>query len=189
MGGNDKIELRSPLWGKQRDETHRQWMSFCIYRDLGKGRSLEKALKEANKKRTTKAAWGEWSKKNQWVKRSEAYDDYLEGKVRESNETEIVKMNKRHVKSMVYIQNKIFVNTIMALKDTDYKKLRLSDAISILEKTIKLERMGRGVSTEITDHNITTSDKMEKLGLIEEALKIRKEQNGNITGPQNKDPK
>ena len=93
-----------------------------------------------------------------------------------------------------------------SIKDTtEMTEELIAQHYEILKKAVKAKKYGvaRGCLKEIAylkglgnftlngkiEHEVTGETKREKLELIEEALKIRKEQNGNITGPQNKDPK
>lgn len=57
-------------------ETHKAWLAFCIYRDYGSGRSLDKVWREATGRDGRHARhWATWSSKNHWVSRCEAYDN------------------------------------------------------------------------------------------------------------------
>ena len=57
-------------------ETHKAWLAFCTYRDLGWNRSLDKAWREMTGRDGCHARhWATWSSQNHWVSRSEAYDN------------------------------------------------------------------------------------------------------------------
>jgi len=57
-------------------ETHTAWLAFCLYRDMGQERSLDKAWQQATGKEGRHARhWAKWSKQNQWVSRCRAYDN------------------------------------------------------------------------------------------------------------------
>jgi hypothetical protein len=69
------------------DESARAYRAFCVYRDLGPNRSLDRAWERycttSDRGKNRKSArrpghWGVWSQKFTWVKRAEAYDDLLE---------------------------------------------------------------------------------------------------------------
>lgn len=56
-------------------ETHKAWLAFCLYRDMGIDRSLDSAWRQATGKTGRHARhWAAWSVKNRWVSRCEAYD-------------------------------------------------------------------------------------------------------------------
>jgi len=58
-------------------ETHKAWLAFCVYRDMGNGRSLDKAWRQVTGKENGRHArhWATWSVKNHWVSRCRAYDN------------------------------------------------------------------------------------------------------------------
>jgi len=61
------------IWERQNNESSKAYAAFCVYRDLGPERSLEKVRQNLDKPRTRK--WlGEWSVKYNWVERAQAYD-------------------------------------------------------------------------------------------------------------------
>jgi len=56
-------------------ETHKAWLAFCVYRDIGPSRSLDKAYRSAIGKEGRHARHcATWSKNNRWVSRAAAYD-------------------------------------------------------------------------------------------------------------------
>ena len=57
-------------------ETHKAWLAFCTYRDMGYMRSLDRAWRQMTGKENGRHArhWATWSVKNHWVSRCEAYD-------------------------------------------------------------------------------------------------------------------
>lgn len=64
-------------WQRQKNETARAFAAFCAYRDLGPGRSLDKAWGLLSGRDPMKKAPGriqEWSRSFQWVRRCEAWD-------------------------------------------------------------------------------------------------------------------
>jgi hypothetical protein len=76
-------------------ESSRAYRAFCVYRDLGPTRSLDRAwvsfcsAPDQQKRRTSSkhtGCWGEWSRKFNWVERAEAYDDSIEEARREAAE-------------------------------------------------------------------------------------------------------
>lgn len=72
-------------------ETHKAWMAFCVYRDMGNGRSLDKAWQKGTGKDGRHARhWATWSVKNHWVSRCCAYDNALIRKARQQIEKERV---------------------------------------------------------------------------------------------------
>src|SRR5690349_9354557 len=82
-------------WERQWGESSRAYAAFCIYRDLGRKRSLDKAFQsycaEQQKPLTADGRapgqWALWSAKNSWPARAAAYDDHLDRENREARES------------------------------------------------------------------------------------------------------
>jgi hypothetical protein len=70
-------------------ETHKAWLAFCVYRDMGLHRSLDKAWRGATGKQGRHARhWAAWSAKNHWVSRCQAYDNAVMRRARRQIEDE-----------------------------------------------------------------------------------------------------
>jgi hypothetical protein len=66
-------------------ESIRAYRAFCIYRDLGAARSLDKAWRgfQADQGKDATSArrpghWADWSQKFDWFERAQAYDDLID---------------------------------------------------------------------------------------------------------------
>ncbi len=127
------------IWERQKNESSKAYAVFCVYRDLGPDRSLEKLRQNLDKPRSRK--WlGDWSVKYNWVDRAAAYDDYIEKKKREEKEKEILDMSDRHARLAVVFQQKI----AQALQQIDPAQLSPADMARWLDVATKLERLSRG---------------------------------------------
>jgi len=133
------------IWERQKDESSKAYAAFCVYRDLGPERSLDKALSEANKKPTNRRHWSRWMEKYRWYERAQAYDDYIERKMRKENEKKILDMSDRHARLAVVLQQKI----AQRLQEIDPSELSPADIARWLDVATKLERLSRGEPTEI----------------------------------------
>lgn len=70
-------------------ETHKAWMAFCAYRDMGINRSLDKAWRqETGKDGRHSRHWATWSSKFHWVSRCCAYDNAVIKRARRQVENE-----------------------------------------------------------------------------------------------------
>jgi len=138
------------IWERQKDESSRAYAAFCVYRDLGIERSLDKALATANKKPTNRRHWARWMEKYNWVKRTKAYDDYIERKKREEKEKAILDMAERHAKLAMAFQQRIAER----IKVIDPSELSPSDMAKWLDIATKLERLSRGEPTEIEKQEV-----------------------------------
>ena len=140
----------SELWERQPGESTKAYAAFCVYRDLGTERSLEKAGQTLDKPRTRK--WlGEWSAKYNWLERAMAYDDYLERKKREEKEKAILEMAERHARLAMAFQQRI----AQRLQEIDPAELSPADMARWLDIATKLERLSRGEPTEIGKQEIS----------------------------------
>ena len=71
---------RSPKfkpYDRQPNETDKSWAAFCVYRDMGRDRSLAKLQQERGDKgdKNIQSILFKWSVKHSWVKRCSAFDD------------------------------------------------------------------------------------------------------------------
>lgn len=64
---------KSKPYDRQPNETDKSWAAFCVYRDLGRERTLEKAQKQCNYKSCYNLF--QWSSKYKWRERCRAFDD------------------------------------------------------------------------------------------------------------------
>lgn len=141
----------SEVWERQPGETSKAYAAFCIYRDLGPERSLDKALATADKKPTNRRHWARWMEKYRWVERVRAYDDYLDRKKREEKEKAIIEMAERHARLAVAFQQKV----VERLRELDPEQLSPGDLAKWLDVATKLERLSRGEPTEIGKQEVT----------------------------------
>lgn len=132
------------IWDRLPNESSKAYAVFCIYRDLGPERSLEKLRQNLDKPRSRK--WlGDWSVKYNWVDRAVAYDDYIDRKKREEKEKAILEMAERHAKLARAFQQRVAER----LRGINPSELSPSDMAKWLDIATKLERLSRGEPTEI----------------------------------------
>lgn len=91
-------------WERRRGESARAYAAFCVYRDLGPGRSLNLAYGEWRRALgftgdTAKAAgyWAGWSSGFEWVARAAAYDEHLEALRRAAREDALARLEQRRL--------------------------------------------------------------------------------------------
>lgn len=132
------------IWERQKNESSKAYAAFCIYRDLGVERSLEKVAQNRGKP-GSKSWLNTWSTKYHWVERARAYDDYLEQEKRKEQEKAILEMVERHTKEAMALQQK----ALERLKSLDPNELSTRDVLNYLMEAMKLERLSRGEPTEV----------------------------------------
>ncbi len=133
------------IWERQNNEKSKAYAAFCVYRDLGPDRSLEKTREILGKSAGYTRWMHTWSSKYDWVARAQAYDDYIEKKKREKNEKEILEMADRHAK----VAKAFLLIIAQRLQQIDPAQLSPADMAKWLDVATKLERLSRGVPTEI----------------------------------------
>lgn len=159
-------------WTRIKYENSKAFALFCIYRDLGPSRTLDKVHQkyiEDSSETISLRQIASYSSKNGWVERAEAYDDYLEEKTRLDNEKEIEEMNKRQAEDALEIQKAALDD----LKNVDYSmeyqaspEGRRTAAARTWKIGADAERLARGMAT----------DKIEQSGTI------KQKHSGQVTG-------
>lgn len=115
------------IWERRPGESARAYAAFCVYRDLGTGRSLNLAYGEWRRSQgcagdAAKAAgyWAEWSSRFDWVARAEAYDGHLETLKRTAREDALRRLEERRLE--------------FELKNQERLEARIRKAEEILDK-------------------------------------------------------
>ncbi|NMO09501.1 hypothetical protein [Methanobacterium subterraneum] len=130
-------------WERLLDETSKQFEAFCIYRDIGPGRSIQKvAQKRAGSGGLSKLK--EWSSKHHWSERAKAYDAHIDEIRRSGHEDEIIEMAERHAREAKLFQDKVHER----LETIDPAELKPHELIKWYETAVKIERLSLGVPTE-----------------------------------------
>jgi hypothetical protein len=143
-------------WDRLPNERSKAYQLFCMYRDLGPMRTLERLahVKDNNSKRVaTRANLKVYCRKYQWVARSRAYDDYLAEKERIDNEQHILEMNRRQAEDGRFFQH----IAVTSLKELAPEKLRPTEADRLFNTGVKTERLARGAQTEAVNVEVSTN--------------------------------
>ena len=98
------------LWARQSSERSKAFDLFCMYRDMGPERSLEKLRQKADKKPSYLRYLGRLSANHNWVQRTRAYDDYLQKKALQTFENRILKFKDQRSKEALEIADRAFEN-------------------------------------------------------------------------------
>ena len=131
-------------WERQHDETVKQFEAFCIYRDMGKERSLQKVAEQLSKSETLIKRW---SSKNNWIKRVASWEDEQDRLIRIELTREIGAMRKRHA-NLAYA---MLVKAANALKKIPENEIKASDIGRMVDVASKLERISRGDVGEVIE--------------------------------------
>lgn len=153
----------SESWERIKHEQSKAFYYFTLYRDMGPFRSLDKVYKNLDENKAISLRQLEkYSSKYNWLERAQAYDDYLNKKKRESNETAILKMDKRQAEDYKNLQTAI-LQTINKMQeqpeDPEVKPLTpnktayfLDTCCRAYDRAAKGERLVRGETTERIDN-------------------------------------
>jgi len=156
------------IWERQLKETSSQYELFNKYRELGIGRSIPKVYQECTK---SEGYLKRLSSKYNWVNRVQAFDDYIEARVRDSNEKAIVEMRSRHAKQSQELQDALALPLQVLNKklenDPDLNeldKLKINELIGLLTQSAKclkqlteIEREARGVPSSSSKIEVTSA--------------------------------
>jgi hypothetical protein len=138
------VNIPPEPWERQKGETARAYEAFAVYRDLGAGRSINKTAQKLGKNRTTIS---EWSARNNWVKRCEAWDTEQDRIARQAQTEEIKKMRKRHAD----LATAMLVKAAKALQKIPDDEIKAGDISKMVDTAAKLERISRGDVGEVVE--------------------------------------
>lgn len=136
------------VWERRADlkETPKAYERFCAYRDMERPlpRST-RSLKECAKALGVSCSnLEQLSVKYQWVARARAYDDYMERRVREENEAEIIDMKRKHA----LLAQSLLAKATKRLLTLPEDEIGAKDIVMMVDTGVKVERLSRGESTE-----------------------------------------
>lgn len=153
-------------WARQPGETSRAYSAFCIYRDLGpRHRSLRETARRyyQDKTRTKPVQIGVWSSKHNWVERCRQYDEFLDEQRRQEALNEILDMARRQAQEGTTLQHLGAKILEALLTNSDGSpKIRVSgnvlDAVRALRTGAEIERLARGMPTQIIEEQAPERD-------------------------------
>lgn len=159
------------LWDRQENESSKAYAAFCIYRDMGSERSIEKIKRDENIRGTSGVLRNlyAWSSQYSWVSRVTAYDDYLQEKKRIVKEKKIIAMAERHATIAMSVQSQL----AKKLHNLDYTEIQIKDIAGLLKVSTELERLSLGMLSEY---------ERQKLELEREKLLVAQKVKVELTG-------
>ena len=142
-----KVNTPEP-WERRENESTKAYEAFCIYRDMGRERSLAKV---AEKQQKSGSLIGRWSRENDWVDRAAKWDDEQERIEREIAQKEQVKairdMRKRHAD----LAQAMLIKSARALARIPDDEIKPGDVSRMVDIASKLERISRGDVGEVIE--------------------------------------
>lgn len=135
-------------WERRENETTKAYEAFCIYRDMGRERSLAKV---AEKQQKSGSLIGRWSRENDWVDRAAKWDDEQERIEREIAQKEQAKaiksMRERHAK----LAEAMLIKAAKGLARIPDDEIKPGDVSRMVDVASKLERISRGDVGEVVE--------------------------------------
>ncbi len=137
-------------------ESAKAFQAFVLYRGmLPNIRSHESLRQQMGRTRGYLPQIEHWSSLHKWVKRANAYDDYMAKVKVEAQKAAIIEMAERQAKEGFYLQSR----GIERLKLLALNEMAARDAIHAVTEGAKLERTARGEPTEIIKGDIIVRPK------------------------------
>ena len=181
----EKAEIPENIWEQWPGESALQYTRFCYYRDMAyeqspekqdltkstifchkaKRRSLQKMVEEIGLSADGKRTMAIYSSKFRWVERADAYDIYLEAKVRAAHEKAILKMTEDHAALGAQLTRKAMIRLLKISEE----EISAGDLVRMADIGVKIERLARGESTE--NQKITGSIENTVTVNVEDELK------------------
>ena len=163
------MELKEPIWERQKGERTKAYYLFTLYRDLGPLRTIDKVKEKYSKEQGKTLSLNQlhkYSSRCQWVCRAEAYDDHLNEIYLQEKEEQIKEMDNRQSREYKEQMD-------IALKDYKdapdiYKKNKAGETY---DRAAKGERLAMGVATQ----------KVEQSGKLKQDIKATIKQTTTVS--------
>lgn len=140
--------MSSKPWDRRENETTKAYEAFCIYRDMGRERSLAKV---SEKQQKSGSLIGRWSREHGWVDRAAQWDDEQERIEREIAQKEQVKAIKDMRKRHADVAHAMILKAAKALARIPEDEIKPQDISRMVDVASKLERISRGDVGEVVE--------------------------------------
>lgn len=132
-----KQEKEIKPWERRPEESTKAFEAFCIYRDMGRERSLSKVAEKLQKSETL---MGRWSRTYDWVERAADWDDEADRQAAQKQLKDIANARVRQRKQAVKMQLK----ALQLLEDIKQGDAKLSEIVSLMKLGMEQERICLG---------------------------------------------
>lgn len=146
------------LWERQQGEGARAFQAFVTYRDIDVERTLEKVRTKLGKSRTLIERW---SRVWRWVLRVEAYDRLLDREKVKLKLKEQQEMLERHASIASAFQSQVVLRLNELVITGKVAELTPSEMAKWLEVSVKIERLSRGLPSEVLQQDIEDKSKTQ----------------------------
>lgn len=147
-------------WEKQKGESRQAFANFAVYRDLGPRRSVRKAAEACHRSHDTLF---EQSAKYNWVERADAYDAFVDSRIREARETEISQAEAQEA-SLARSLERLVAQRVIGDAENGVPALNAADmdaltTANVLDRAVRIRRLSHGQPTDVLRGHFTiTSD-------------------------------
>ncbi len=132
------------LWERQGKESFKAYEAFCIYRDLGAGRTL---IAVAEKLQKSYDLIRRWSKKYDWQNRADAWDKEISEKAAQKAAEEYAKM----LEVQINIGKMLQAKAAKAIQNIDFENVSIKSLPSVVNAIsvgVEIERTARKLDLE-----------------------------------------
>ncbi|CAH0347701.1 phage terminase small subunit-related protein [Bacillaceae bacterium CLA-AA-H227] len=146
-----------PLYERQEGESKQAFEGFTIYRNLGLTRKLKDVGKKLGKNHSLIKRW---SSQHNWVERAEAFDEEMDKRAILEN----AQLRKQMIKEHAEVSRKLLLKVKAAVEHIRPETLSPYEIAKLLEIAVKVERLSRGQSTDISEisHSGEITDKVDE---------------------------
>lgn len=139
----------TPIWERLPSDTDKSYEAFCIYRDMGASRSLEKVSKKLDKSVTL---LGRWSSDHNWVDRVSAYDTHRAAERSKRKEAKRIQIEDNVLKDY-NVMRKAIEKRLKLLQDTNYagEVYELQNLLGLMKQADDYARRAVGLPDKISE--------------------------------------
>lgn len=131
-------------WDRQQGEGRRAYEAFCVFRDLGEGRSIQKVVEKSTKNR---ALLFRWARQHDWQSRADAWDASITETARKQAAAEYKEMIARQIK----IGHMLQANAANSIQKRGLDKASFHSLAEFIRLGVEMERTARDMAQSKDD--------------------------------------
>lgn len=163
----------SKPWMRVKNETAKAFEAFCIYRDLGPGRTIPDVQSFYSKSPSYIRQLHEWSRTYDWVKRAAAFDDMIAERTAEASADRAIRAAARHAEA----GKRLIEKGIEALGTKSTENITVDGIRGLIGDGVKIERLSLGLVTDNTKQEVisnvnVTDDRVHRVLADPEASRL-----------------
>jgi len=126
-------------WELLPKESSEAFAAFCIYRDLGFGRSIRKAIESVNDNNAFSKSYGSWRKwavDCRWKERAADYDRYIE-QLKQSENRKTIEAQAEKQREVTGLMLDVVKNRVQTMKPEELPISGVTEWVQVVVKTEK----------------------------------------------------